>query len=283
MDNKSFQVLGECSGAGCLDLWTRYTQHKDHRAREALILNYARLVKYVVGRLALSLPGSLDQGDLVGYGTIGLIEAVDRYDPSRGVKFETYAAARIRGHIIDALRTLDLLPRSARRRAKEIENAISQLSQSLGRIPTDKEVAEHLGVSMDQYQARLLDAACAIVSLDEPVGFEDGEPYELYTRLEDVTMPGPSEQIESRETLAQLASAIRSLPEREQLMISLYYNDRLTMKEIGQVLGVSEPRVSQLHAKAMLTLRGLMKPGDESSSAIREGGRTYASVYAVAR
>ena len=141
-------------------LWNRYTQDNDRQAREELILHYASLVKYVVGRLAIWLPPSLQREDLIGYGVLGLIEAIERFDPTLGVKFETYAVARIRGQIIDSLRAIDLLPRSVYRHAREIENAIADLSQTLGRIPRDQEVADHLGISMEQYQNRLIDSRC---------------------------------------------------------------------------------------------------------------------------
>jgi RNA polymerase sigma factor for flagellar operon FliA len=265
------------------ELWRRHSQLGDRQAREELILHYASLVKYVVGWLAVSLPASLEEGDLVGYGTIGLIKAVDRYDPTRGVKFETYATARIRGQVIDSLRALDLLPRSARRQAREIEHAVSNLSQTLGRIPENAEVADYLGISLDQYHDRLMYANCGVVSLDQPVTSETGERYTLGDTLEDATMPVPSEQADARDLKAQLTSAIGALPERERLMISLYYNDGLTMKEIGQVLGVSESRVSQMHAKAVLSLRGLMKASPEPSPIIYKRGGIRASVYATAR
>ena len=240
-------------------LWNRYTQDNDRQAREELILHYASLVKYVVGRLAIWLPPSLQREDLIGYGVLGLIEAIERFDPTLGVKFETYAVARIRGQIIDSLRAIDLLPRSVYRHAREIENAIAHLSQTLGRVPLDHEVADHLGISPEQYQNRLIDSRFSIVSLDQPLKFEDGQQSNLYASVEDFTMLTPSQQLDDGELKTELVYAIRALPQREQLMISLYYNDGLTMKEIGQVLDVSESRVSQIHAKAVLTLRGLLQ------------------------
>jgi RNA polymerase sigma factor for flagellar operon FliA len=264
-----------------IKLWKRYTQDNDQQTREALILHYAGLVKYVVGRLAIALPPSLQQEDLIGYGVLGLIEAVDRFDLSRGVKFETYAVARIRGQIIDSLRTLNLLPRSAHRRTKEISAAIAHLSQLLGRIPDDMEIANYLNISLDQYRQWLLDANFAVFSLDQPVTFDDGEQSTLYDSLEDTKMPVPTQQVDDSEMRAELMAAIRALPKREQLMIALYYNDRLTMKEIGQALDVSESRVSQMHAKAMLTLRGLLEDSTEPKSFIYNGGEISASVYAA--
>lgn len=238
------------------DLWRRYVQDGDRQARETLILHYARLVKYAVGRLGMNLPSSLQKDDLISYGVLGLMEAIDRFDPSQGVKFGTYALPRIRGQIIDSLREMDLLPRSAQRKAKQVEGAIIHLSQSLGRIPADEEVADHLQISLAQYHRWLLDANFAVISLDQPATFDGGERAPLYDLLEDTNMPKPAQRLAESEMKAELALAIEALSEREQLLISLYYQDELTMKEIGQVLGVSESRVSQMHTKVVLALRG---------------------------
>ncbi|MBI1877987.1 MAG: FliA/WhiG family RNA polymerase sigma factor [Chloroflexi bacterium] len=239
-------------------LWTRHTQQNDPQAREALILHYAQMVKYVVGRLTLKLPPSLQGEDLISFGVLGLIEAIDRFDPGRGVKFETFGVARIRGRIFDSLRQLDLLSRSARRQAKEIEQAMAHLSQSLGRLPTDAEVANHLGLASGQYFKRLLNTNSVIVSLDKPLMDNDAESPTLYDSLEDTNMANPSIQLEEKEMKRELVLAIQTLPERERVMLSLYYNEGLTMKEIAQTLGVSESRVSQMHTKAVLMLRSLM-------------------------
>lgn len=241
------------------DLWSEFTKHNKRKAREELIVHYTQLVKYVVGRLALHLPPSVQEEDLIGYGVLGLIEAVDRFDPTRGIKFETFAVTRIRGYILDSLRHLDLLSRSARRQAREVEEAISQLSQLLGRLPDDIEVANHLSLTLDQYYDRLLNANSLIISLDQPLMVSSDDSYSLYDSLEDPHVPTPDTQLDDEEMKVELIAAIRALPEREQVMISLYYNDGLTMKEIGQVMGVSESRVSQMHAKTMLTLRSLIK------------------------
>lgn len=265
-------------------LWRRYTENDDRQAREQLILHYARLVKFVVGRLAIWLPPSLQEDDLVGYGIVGLIEAVDRFDLSHEVKFETYAVSRIRGQIIDSLRTLDLMPRSVHRQSKEIENAMAHLCQMLGRIPREKEVASYLGISLERYRHWLVDSNASIISLDQPIIFDDGEQSTLHDALENKKMPLPTQNLDDEEIKEELAGAIRDLPEREQLLISLYYNDELTMKEIGQVLGVSESRVSQIHAQTMLSLRAWLKnraePNKNPTLYDRRG--TNVSVYAPA-
>ncbi|MEW5956489.1 MAG: FliA/WhiG family RNA polymerase sigma factor [Chloroflexota bacterium] len=262
-------------------LWKQYTQDGDHQARHDLILYYAKLVKFVVGRLAIGLPPSLQEEDLIGFGTLGLIEAVDRFDPNYGVKFETYAVARIRGQIIDSLRAMDMLPRSAHRQAKEIESTIAYLSQDLGRSPTENEIADYLGISLEQYHNWLLNSNCTIVSLDRPIIFDDGEQSTLYDSVEDTNMLTPTQEMDNHEMKTELISAILALPEREQMMISLYYNDGLTMKEIGQVLNVSESRVSQIHAKAMLTLRGLLKHDETEPRPVYQERKTHARVYAA--
>ena len=241
-----------------VNLWERYTRHGDRNAREELILRYTPLVKYVVGRLPIALPAAMDREDLINCGVIGLIEAVDRFQPARGVKFETYAIARIRGQILDTLRHLNVLPRSTHRQARQIESAIAELSQLLGRIPEDSEVADHLGITLDDYRSRLMTSSVAMISLDEPTRSSDGESLDLHDCVEDTSMPSPSEYVDRQESIDQMVSAIQNLPERERLMISLYYQDRLTMKEIGAVLGISESRVCQLHTKALLTLRGIV-------------------------
>jgi RNA polymerase sigma factor for flagellar operon FliA len=263
-------------------LWTRLTQQNDRQAREALILHHAPLVKFVVGRLALRLPPSLQEEDLIGYGVLGLIEAIDRFDPARGVKFETFAISRIRGHILDSLRQLDLLPRSARRQVKEIEQAMAYLTQTLGRLPTDAEVADHLSLNLDQYHERLLNTNSAIISFDQPLVDQGDETLTLYDSVENTQVPNPANQLDEQETKAEIAQAIQTLPEREQVMLSLYYNDGLTMKEIGRAMSISESRVSQMHARAVLTLRSLIRNRAEPNQANHHRRGISAPVYAAA-
>ncbi len=253
-------------------LWQRYKKHNDHAARDALILQYAPLVKYVVGRLGLKPPPSLEPDDLLSYGMVGLIEAVDRFDPSYDVKFETYAILRIKGQIIDSIRSMDILPRSVYRHAKEIEVAFGELSQSLGRLPTDGEVAAHMGITIQEYHRWLGNARWVVVSLDQPVIFSDGEQANLYDLLEDDSVKTPAELVDKKEIIKRIATALKQLPKREQLIVSLYYNDGLTMKEIGRVLEISESRVSQIHAKAVLMLRMLMSSQDGKKPVYRRRG-----------
>ncbi|GAB4333137.1 MAG: RNA polymerase sigma factor WhiG [Dehalococcoidia bacterium] len=223
--------------------------------RDRLIEQYAPLVKYVVGRLAIGLPAILDYEDILSYGTIGLIEALDRFDPGKGVKFETYAISRIRGAIIDALRSLDRLPRSVRQKAKRLEQATNELTVALGREPTDEELAAAVGMSMDQYHRALVDASWVTVSLDGLLERDDsgeGSSTEMPASpdAEDFT-----QRMEQRQLIEALADSVRALPERELLIVSLYYKDEMTMKEIAQILDISESRVCQLHGRALGRLR----------------------------
>lgn len=264
------------------ELWERFTKQNDKQAREELILHYTRLVRYVVGRLVVGLPPSLQYEDLVGYGVLGLIEAIDRFNPEQGVKFATFAVSRIRGQIIDSLRAMDLLPRSVYRHTREIEAALAHLSQQLGRAPTGTETAEYLNISLAQYHRWLDDTNFSMISLDQTITFDSGEKSSLHGSLEDTQMPTPAQQLDDHELKSELIAAIGQLPQREQLMISMYYNDGLTMREIGQVLDVSESRVSQIHAQAMLTLRGLIKKRNEPNVTTYTKRGTHASIFATA-
>jgi RNA polymerase sigma factor for flagellar operon FliA len=243
------------------DCWTRFAQTRDPHLRQELILQYVPLVRYVIGRMALHLPAILDSEDILGYGMIGLIEAVDRFDPAHGVKFETYAIQRIRGSILDALRSLNLLSRSASKRARELEQAYLALQQEHGRMPTEEEVCRYLHLSPEEYARALQDASHAMVSLDAATvlqGDED-EPMSLLAVLPDETSPDPEQEAMRSELRRALIQAIEHLPERDRLVISLYYYEDLTLKEISAVLEVSESRVSQLHTAAMLKLRAALR------------------------
>ncbi len=244
------------SAASIPEVWSEYFTGRDSQLRERLILQYAPLVKYVVGRLAIGLPSVLDFEDVLSYGTLGLIEAVERFDPSKGVKFETYAISRIRGSIIDALRALDRLPRSVRQKARQVDKATAELEAVLGRSPSDQEVAEHMGISVHEHGEILANASWVTVSLDGLLeGNESGEGNPAV----ESAPPGYEEEIghgiERRELVQTLAGEIDGLPEREKLVVALYYQEELTMKEISRVLEISESRVCQLHAKALQRLR----------------------------
>jgi RNA polymerase sigma factor for flagellar operon FliA len=250
------------------ELWRGYLETSDVALREQLILQYAPLVKYVVGRMAVASSSILDMEDLLGFGTLGLIDAVSRFDPTRGVKFETYALQRIRGAIIDAFRKLDLVPRGARRRAREIEGAQAALQQALGRDPDDAELAGHLGLSRDGLSRALAEAGCAVLSLERPLAALDGDDgLTLADTIEDERAPAPAAAVERAEERAALAAALGGLGERDRLVIALYYYEELTLREISAVLGVTESRVCQLHARALTRLRAGLRPFSPTSAA----------------
>ncbi|MDW3216635.1 MAG: FliA/WhiG family RNA polymerase sigma factor [Ilumatobacteraceae bacterium] len=234
--------------------WTRWLNRKNAASRDHLIVHYSPLVKFVAGRIGAGLPNSVDPGDLVSSGVFGLIDAIDRYDPERAVKFETFAAPRIRGAIYDGLRQLDWVPRSVRSRAREVERAFAQLEHELGRAPTDDELAEKLHIGEDELARWLASiAATTIGPLDRAVaaGYEPES-------VESEGMEHPVAAVEDRELRDIMKTEILKLPEREKLVLSLYYDEGLTLAEIGNVLGVTESRVSQIHTKSVLHLRSRM-------------------------
>ena len=251
-------------------LWLEYRRTKNKAIRDRLILTYAPLVKFVAGRLGSGLPTHVDENDLVSYGLLGLIGAIERYDPERDVKFETYAMARIKGSIIDELRAMDWVPRSIRSRARDIERAMAQLEAQLHRAPSDEELSKKLGITEEELADSLSDIArSSIAALDElwTTG-TGGDQIALIDTIEDTSGPEPQSALQQTELREALAEAIARLPEREKLVVTLYYYEELTLREIGEVLGVTESRVSQLHTKAILRLKarlsGAVRAQDES-------------------
>jgi RNA polymerase sigma factor for flagellar operon FliA len=230
--------------------------------RERLVVAYSPLVKYVAGRTAAGLPAHIEEADLVSYGMVGLISAIERFDPSREIKFETYAIMRIKGAIIDELRTLDWVPRSVRSRAREVERANAKLEHTLQRAPTDNEIAAELAISVDELNDSLIAISHAsMVALDElwSVSDSSGDQVSLMETIEDSRAPDPAKALDMGDLKDRIAESIARLPEREKLVIALYYYENLTLREIGEVLGVTESRVSQLHTKAVLRLRSRMQ------------------------
>jgi RNA polymerase sigma factor FliA len=244
------------------ELWHKFKDEQDQDARNRLILAYAPLVKYVAGRMSSGLPAHIEEADLISYGLLGLIGALERFDPAREIKFETYAIARIKGSIIDELRSLDWVPRSVRSKAREIEKVITLLETRLHRAPTDDEIARELGMEGDEFQATLTQISnTSIVALDElwAISGSDGDTASLIDTLEDPKARDPSRMLDVTEMKTRLASAIDALPKREKIVIALYYYENLTLREIGEVLGVTESRISQLHTKAILRLKGRLR------------------------
>ena len=239
-------------------LWREYRRNRDQGLRDRLVLTYAPLVKYVAGRVGSGLPAHVEESDLVQYGLLGLMAAIERYDPDRDVKFETYAMARIKGSIIDELRAMDWVPRSVRARAREIERAIAELEKRLMRAPTDEEIAAKVGLTEDELAEALSEISrSSIAALDElwTVSSSGGDQIALIDTIEDTEAPDPQGSLSATEMREAIGEAIARLPEREKLVVTLYYYEELTLREIGEVLGVTESRVSQLHTKAILRLK----------------------------
>jgi RNA polymerase sigma factor for flagellar operon FliA len=241
-------------------IWEEFVEKNTPELRNVLITAYAPLVRFVVGRLGIPPTGLLEAEDLVSYGMIGLINAIDRYDPSRGVRFEAFASVRIRGAVIDQLRTLNWLPRSAISRIRQIESTLASLEQKLGRPAREEEVAREIGVTTERYRQMLLETNSTVLSLDAPLSSlsQEDEVASLGELLVDHSVPGPVEQAEQQELTDILSRAVDNLPEREKLLLSLYYQEELTMKEISKILTVSESRVCQLHMQAVMRLRGAL-------------------------
>jgi RNA polymerase sigma factor for flagellar operon FliA len=243
-------------------LWREYKADGSPEVRERLILHYSPLVKFVAGRVAAGLPQSIEQSDLVSYGIFGLIDAIDKFDPGRGFKFETYAISRIKGAIIDELRSIDWVPRSVRAKARAVERAYSKLENELRRTPEDKEVAAELGMSEAELDAVLSQVSfTGLVALDELLSAGGTDRSGTSTVMDTIAdrAHDPVEAFEVDEMKHLLADAINRMPDRERLVLTLYYYEGLTLAEIGGVLGVTESRVCQIHTKAILQLRGRLQ------------------------
>ncbi len=229
-------------------LWSSYKKEQDIEQRNALIEHYLPLVRLVAGRLAIGLPSHVDRDDLLSSGFFGLLDAIERYDPTRRNKFETYAGVRIRGAMLDYLRAKDWMPVTMRQRIRKYSDVSAQLASELGREATDEEIRERMGIGEKEYRVMLRElGAATIIPLDDYLAgggekaAEDG---------------GPSAQLEATEIKETLAAAIDRLPEKERIVVSLYYYDELTLKEISKILHLTEARISQLHSKAVFRLRG---------------------------
>ena len=235
------------------NLWDEYRKNGSSAAKEQLILHYAPLVKFVAGRLMVHIGQNVEFDDLVGYGIFGLIDAIEKFDHTKGVKFETYASFRVRGTIIDNIRRMDWVPRSLRQKHKQVENAITKLEDELGRSPTDEELSEELGLGLDETGELLRKASIhSLVSLDD---FLDQHYEKSHVALVTNDSDSPEAQTEERERKHKLAETIDSLKEKEKLVITLYYYEGLTLKEISSIMNVTESRVSQIHTKAISRLQ----------------------------
>ncbi len=240
------------------EMWSAYRADRSRAHRDHLILHYSPLVKYVAGRVGVGLPQNVEQSDLVSYGIFGLIDAIEKFDPDRGFKFETYAISRVKGAILDELRSIDWVPRSVRAKGRAVERAFSKLEGTLRRSPTEAELATELGYTEAQLHQTLGQLSLTgIAALDEMLG-DRSDAATLGDTIADQS-DGPGALLERRELRGHLAEAIEKMPEREKIVLSLYYFENLTLARIGQVLGVTESRVSQIHTKAMLQLRSRLQ------------------------
>lgn len=248
------------------DVWARYKETGDVEIRNHLVERYASIVKYVAGRLAVNMPPQVEFDDLVSYGTFGLLDAIEKFDPGRGFKFKTYATTRIRGAILDELRSIDWVPRSTRQKARHLQQVYAELESRLGRSASDEEVAEAMGISVAELADLLHEVSgTAVLSLDDVwhVGQDDDE-VSIVDTIEGDERLHPNYRIEREEVKRILIEAIQALPRREKEVVALYYYEDLTLKEIGEVLGVTESRVSQLHSKAVMRLKARLAKYRES-------------------
>jgi RNA polymerase sigma factor for flagellar operon FliA len=245
------------------EYWRRFKADGDEQAREGLILHFSPLVKFVAGRVGVGLPSNVEQADLIQYGMFGLIDAIDKFEPERGFKFETYAVNRIRGAILDELRALDWVPRSVRARAREIQRSLDELEHKLKRSASEEELAEHMGIPLTKLQDHLDEiSGLGFVALDELLDPSDRGSASIGDLLSDARIGAPGESFEKQETRYFLTDAINRLPERERLVVTLYYYEGLTLAEIGTVLGVTESRICQIHTKSVMSLRNrMLEPG----------------------
>ncbi len=238
-------------------LWTQYRKTQDPALRDKFIRQYMPLVKYVAGKVSVGMPNCVEYDDLVGFGQFGLLDAIEKYDPIKNVKFKTYAVTRIRGAIFDELRQLDWVPRSIRQKSREIEDAIVSLESKLGRSATDSEIADSLKMSEDEYHRTIMKVSgTSVLSLNDVwYSGDDGDNVAIGDNIEAPSSLEPDKIAEREEIKKVIAEAIQELPEKEKMVIVLYYHEDLTFNEIGEVLQVSESRISQLHTKANLRLR----------------------------
>lgn len=238
-------------------LWQEFKKTKSSAIRDKIIRQYMPLVKYVAGKVSTGLPASIEYDDLVGFGQFGLLDAINKFDPDKGVKFKTYAVTRIRGAIFDEMRQLDWVPRSVRQKSKEIEDTISGLESKLGRPASDAEIAREMNISEEEFQQTVMKVSgTSVLSLNDVwYSGDDSDHMSIGDSIESPSSMNPDVQVEREEIRKVIIDAINELPEKEKMVIVLYYHEDLTFKEIGQVLDVSESRISQLHTKANLRLR----------------------------
>ena len=256
-ETDSYKKVVRVSDEELAQLWQEYHRDKNNKtARDKLIVQYIYLTRYVIGRIKVNLPPSFSYEDIASYGVEGLIDAIEKYSPDRGAKFETYALMRIRGAIIDKIRANDWLPRTVRKKIKEVKEAINNLKIEFGRMPTNQEVADKLGIEKEKVD-EILAQDTGIDSLYDKKNLGD-ESVEIIDTIEDSKSERPEEAAEKKDAKLELERALKRLPERERMLLVFYYHENMTLKEIGEAINVSESRVCQLHAQAIMKLRNIL-------------------------
>ena len=256
-DFTSYNSIKRLSEDELASLWEEYLKDKTNKNfRDTLIVQYIYLIRYVVGRVKVTLPSTISIEDIAGYGVEGLINAIERYSPQKNTRFETYALIRIRGAILDKIRAQDFLPRSVRKKIKDIKNAQEHLKQELGRMPTTSEVAEYLDMEPEKV-LQLLSEDTTMTSIYDKKGNTD-DSVEIIDTIQDTNKLNPQEQAEEQNVKQQLEKALKRLPERERIIMVLYYQENMTLKEIGSTINMSESRVCQLHAQAIMKLKNIL-------------------------
>ena len=256
-DFTSYNNIKRLSEDELASLWEEYLKDKNNKnLRDTLIVQYIYLIRYVVGRVKVTLPSTISIEDIAGYGVEGLINAIERYSPQKNTRFETYALIRIRGAILDKIRAQDFLPRSVRKKIKDIKNAQEHLKQELGRMPTTSEIASYMDMEPEQV-LQLLSEDTTMTSIYDKKGNTD-DSVEIIDTIQDTNKLNPQEQAEEQNVKQELEKALRRLPERERIIMVLYYQENMTLKEIGSTINMSESRVCQLHAQAIMKLKNIL-------------------------
>ena len=256
-DFSSYNNIKRLSEDELSQVWEEYLADKSNKtSRDTLIVQYIYLVRYAVGRVKVSLPSSISVEDITGYGVEGLINAIERFSPVRNTRFETYALIRIRGSILDKVRSQDFLPRSVRKKIKEVKQAAEALKQEFGRVPTTSEIAQSLDMDPEKVN-QLLSEDVVMTSIYDKRGTSD-DSMEIIDTIEDDNKLNPQERMEEQTVKSDLQKALQRLPERERVLMVLYYQEDMTMKEIGETLNMSESRVCQLHAQAIMKLKNIL-------------------------
>lgn len=266
-DFTSYNNIKRLSAEELAELWQQYFADKNNKTvRDTLIVQYIYLIRYVVGRVKVTLPATISIEDIAGYGVEGLINAVERYSPQKNTRFETYALIRIRGTILDKIRSQDFLPRSVRKKIKDIKDAQETLKQELGRTPTTTEVAQYLDMDVEKVN-QLLSEDTTMTSIYDKRGNAD-DSVEIIDTIQDTNKLTPYEEAEEKNIKSELERALKRLPERERIIMVLYYQENMTLKEIGATINMSESRVCQLHAQGIMKLKNILS--ETRSSRLRQ-------------